>query len=211
MENLVTAMSINITDGLIIIFMLILLSLILSLYLYNSLATYHIAKKTNTKKAWFAFLPYMNIWLWHSLSEKPRKYFIIYVLLPYVTIFFTSGFLGLFLLPLIFFAGTFIDCAWNGSIAIKRGYMQNTGIIRALSKNISILMLVLGSLLIFGSVVGEFPDQYDQETLNVIERNSKIGSILFYAGIFLYIVNLVLLGIIAWHDPKQKHTVKQII
>jgi len=69
------------TVGLILLLMLIIFILIIAIYVYTALAYMSIAKRTNTKYPWLAWIPIANIYLLTSVALLPIAIFIWYLVL----------------------------------------------------------------------------------------------------------------------------------
>jgi ABC-type Na+ efflux pump permease subunit len=59
--------------------------LIFALYIYTSLALYAIAKRTKTKNAWFAWIPFANIYLMTQIGKVPwwTMFFLCFSFIPW--------------------------------------------------------------------------------------------------------------------------------
>jgi len=57
----------------------------LAMYIYLAIVLMKIAKKTNTPNNWFAWIPFLNLYLMVKIAKKPGWWFIL-MLIPFVNI-----------------------------------------------------------------------------------------------------------------------------
>jgi hypothetical protein len=186
-------------------------TLFLTNHMLNTISVYFIARRLGASRAYLAFVPFANVWLWHSLAKKPLLLLIIQVILPVIAIIlipilttWQNAAVAILSYSVLFFAALYIEYSWSGSISSRLGLGRTFGYIRALAKNLSILFFLITLLLVIGSVIGEFQENYSAEELYRIERIRDAAKIFFYGFALLYLLNIAMLGLIAWMPTKHK-------
>ncbi len=66
-------------------FALIMMLFVIAIYVYMAICLMKIAKKTNTPNAWFAWIPFLNIWLMIQVAKKEWWWFLLFFI-PLVNI-----------------------------------------------------------------------------------------------------------------------------
>ena len=207
MENIVTAFATNTTTTLNsvtflyyffgIFFFLLFIALII--YLYNAFALFTIAKKTKIEFEWFAFIPYLNIYLMHLIAKTPP-----WMLITVITYLFLSHALleipkaGLLIL-LTFPLPIIISAVWIGNMAKRLNYSFWLGF------SIPILQLISLIAFIAGIIVTTLPTNDPTITK---EYASNIMVYCMSSALFFYLTSMALFGIIAWRNPKVKKIAK---
>ena len=97
-------------------FIILILTIVVGIYVYSSLALMTIAKKTDTENAWLAWIPFANTYLISQIAQTPWWTFIVFI--------------ALILIPIVGgIAATAFTIYWWWGIAEERGFTGWFGVL----------------------------------------------------------------------------------
>lgn len=132
-----------------VMFLLLFFLFFLALYIYNSIALQTLAKRFNLQNTWFAWIPFLNIYLTLQLANMDTMLMIVFVLpiilqvftfIPYISI------LAVILIALSSLATHVIIVIAYMKICERRGYDKALGLLSI----VYIAQLVLLGILAWG-------------------------------------------------------------
>jgi hypothetical protein len=67
------------------VFMVVFFVIFIAIYIYMAICLMKMAKKTNTPNAWFAWIPFLNVWLMIQIAGREWWWFLLFFI-PFVNI-----------------------------------------------------------------------------------------------------------------------------
>ena len=129
-----------------VVFILISIVLIVGLYVYCALALQRLAKRMGSDHSWYAWVPFMNVYLRYELAGINPLLFLLYIAPLSLTIFTAIPFVG-FLIQYInigvAIAIVVVDTISYMNICEKRGHDKTLGLIAIINMAQYVLLGVL--------------------------------------------------------------------
>lgn len=129
-----------------VIFILISIVLIVGLYVYSALALQRLAKRMGSDHSWYAWVPFMNVYLRYELAGINPLLFLLYIAPFFLTIFTMIPFVGFLIQYINIGVGiaiVVVDTISYMNICEKRGHDKMLGLLAIINVAQLVLLGVL--------------------------------------------------------------------